>query len=94
MITIPKRNVMVIFGEPNRFYVESDQSNTDPYLVDLAENGGNGWCNCMHFQTNQKKVKEAIGTGEFLRCKHLQAAFNFKALVAVQRDMEQTEGKR
>lgn len=77
--------------EPNTFFVESDKPGTEPYRVDLEALGGNGRCGCMHFEMNLDKAREAVGSGIFLRCKHLDSAITYKALEAVARDSRRVE---
>jgi hypothetical protein len=89
MVKVVKRQVSIVIGEPNRFCVSSDQPGEHPYFVDLEYYGGNGKCTCIDFAVHEKEVKEIAGKGSyFFRCKHLEAAFNFKALLAVSADME------
>jgi len=87
MTKIKKRQLTPIAGEPNRFHVESDSPTAEPYLVDLESYGGNGECSCIDFQVHQNKVAEITQSGShFFRCKHLETAFHWKALVAVRAD--------
>lgn len=69
-------------GEPFRYRI---QSSTDPeqwYLVDLTERGGQGMCQCVHFQMvanpNWKRLQRMIPYAPKRQgvtdCRHLHAA--------------------
>jgi len=56
--------------------------------VDLAELGGNGQCDCDDFRFKVKayEIPDLIEKGYWNRCKHIVAAVNLKALIAVRHD--------
>lgn len=68
--------VQPVDGERGRFWVGSE-SGAEPYLVDLEEFGGNGWCACKHFETRMQpklvEAEERRAKAPVLRCKHLEA---------------------
>lgn len=73
--------IQPIPGEHNRFHVPSSSS-PDPYLVDLDEFDGNGFCGCLHFENRMlPKLAEAqerrTKVDQPLRCKHIIAAQKF-----------------
>lgn len=62
-------------GEPLRFLVASRRPFVDPYLVDLEENRGNGWCACEDFQfRRQPRIDQAHPLGPETRCWHIKMA--------------------
>lgn len=66
-----------------RFMVPSRNGEKD-YLVDLAEYGGNGSCNCSHFKFRlESKVK--LGVKRQLRCKHIVAARDYLTSALIER---------
>lgn len=56
-------------GDVGRWWVEATRGDTR-YLVDLAELGGNGKCDCTDFRTRQQSAYDA---GSTARCKHIEA---------------------
>ena len=70
-----------VIGEPTRFYVPASQG--DPYLVDLEEFDGVGWCGCPDFDLRRRpKIEQAIEAGRkppVLRCKHIEAVLKWRA---------------
>ena len=65
-----------IAGEALRYYVESWSRPKLPYLVDLAENHGNGACSCTDFIT-RRQIAIRAGSPLFTRetsCRHCIAA--------------------
>ena len=54
--------------EKGRWFVESAKGEKR-YLVDLAELGGNGKCDCTDFRTRQQSAYDA---GQVAHCKHLK----------------------
>ena len=87
-----KRMLKQVVGEPNRFMVESDQVAKQPYFVDLEEYGANGKCDCKDFQVHEKEAREMAASGAyFFRCKHIESATVYKAMVAVIRDSTETQ---
>jgi hypothetical protein len=68
-----------IEGEPGRFHVPSSRPKQPPYVVDLAENQGNGSCSCPDYYSRRlPAIKE--GQPLFTRatsCWHLIRARNY-----------------
>lgn len=66
-----------VAGERGRFWVGS-ASGAEPYLVDLEEFGGNGWCSCKHFEVRMQPkladAQERRAALPVMRCKHIEAA--------------------
>lgn len=64
-------------GERGRFWVESE-SGAEPYLVDVEEFAGNGWCACTDFEKRKlpklAEAEERRAKVPIMRCKHLEAA--------------------
>ena len=80
--------VQEIQAEPLRYLVESWSDPTRPYLVDLAENHGNGACSCKDFVTRRQPAIRQ-GSPLFTRatsCRHVVAArkhFTIKTLTDI-----------
>lgn len=66
--------VTQIQGERGRFFVQSDKKGNAPYLVDIFEDGGEGWCACpqhsMRVIPSRKKGKKSW-------CKHVRKVYAF-----------------
>lgn len=76
-----------IAGEPLRFHVTSPGST--PYLVDLAELDGNGFCGCTDFQCRRKPIFDIEQmAGPASRCKHIRAARDHVAGLVIARYLE------
>lgn len=67
-----------ILGEPTRFYVISRRAGVEPYLVDLDEYGGNGWCACEHFEFRLQPIVTRGLNEEPLRCWHIEQALRWR----------------
>jgi len=65
---------MIQHLEARRFHVPSDEPGRDPYLVDLDEMKGNGWCGCWDFEFRHmpRLVRGAKPGTE--KCKHIERA--------------------
>lgn len=64
-------------GERYCYLVPSDSRPGQTYRVDLAANGGAGWCQCMDFSTRRQPALdrgEPILTAPTL-CRHLRRAY-------------------
>ena len=86
------RPVRTIPGEDTRFFVPSDQSNdeADDYLVDLLAYHGNGCCACQDFCFRcEPLVKNRLGPGLPVRCKHLKRAREFALDLYIQWKIQQ-----
>lgn len=77
----PLPQVEPIPHERGRFHVASDRPGTEPYLVDLEEFDGNGFCGCRGFEVRMlPKLVEAQEKRQpmpLLRCKHILRALEF-----------------
>lgn len=62
--------VKAVCGEPLRFVVTS-QSEQTTYFVDMAENNGEGECDCPDFQFRVLSRRSAGAVGLARLCKHL-----------------------
>ncbi len=71
--------VQSIEGEPMRFWVRSRTVGEEPWLVDLDEYDGSGWCSCPHYTFRcLPELSRRIGKGPNKRCWHLDQAAEFK----------------
>lgn len=70
--------------EAARFQVHSGSNS---YLVDLASYDGNGECGCQHFEHRCRPVVEGTRPAAYgpedTRCKHIRAARNLLADMAI-----------
>lgn len=81
-------HVQAVENEPGRFQVGNK-----PYLVDLAENRGIGWCGCPDMEFNRKITEGLLEKGletdvegiDRFRCKHIKAARTALGLFLVDR---------
>lgn len=71
-------NVWPIEGEPRRFHVESDELGREPFLVDLDEYNGNGWCGCEDFEFRRQPLLERGAEPGTERCKHIECALRYQ----------------
>jgi len=78
---------VILHDPPLRWHVTSEHGHA-PYLVDLAEFEGHGWCDCKHFRCVLNPVLESGKRGEHLRCKHIRAARHHLAELVVQKFLE------
>lgn len=80
-----KTEIAQMDGEPFRFQV-------GPYVVDLEEFHGNGWCSCPDFGIRRMKAAESIRAtpktdDNSLRCKHILAARRLFFLLNFPKDL-------
>jgi hypothetical protein len=72
--------VAPVAGEPRRFFVASRTPGIEPYLVDLDEYRGNGWCGCQDFEfRRQPHLERGAKAGHATRCFHVQQALAFES---------------
>jgi hypothetical protein len=58
-----------------RWFVQSRSRERVEHLVDLEAYGGNGRCECEHFQfTLERKLKDGAKASDETRCHHIQEA--------------------
>ena len=68
-------------GENGRVFVPSRHANQPPYLCDVDEHDGTGWCPCRDFETrhqpylNGKHATE--GYSPKRRCFHIEVAIEY-----------------
>lgn len=63
------------YDHPLRFTVRSQSEPGSAYIVDLGAWGGNGSCNCPHFQFKLRRLLQAGALpSPKLRCKHIATA--------------------
>lgn len=91
---IEYKDVHPIAGETLRYYVDSRTSQKQ-HLVDLSEYGGNGRCDCEHFEFKHKKMLEKFGAfpAENLQCWHITRALKFIGQDVVYKVMERVDGQ-
>jgi hypothetical protein len=63
--------------EPGRYFVQSRSNGGIPYLVDMTEFAGNGWCGCPGFLHYIARLEEGAAPSPALQCRHIQAAQRF-----------------
>lgn len=64
--------VVPVPGERGRYWVRSRDAT--PYLVDLEENKGQGWCQCVDWETRRGPAQEEGKRGPAAWCKHVKRA--------------------
>lgn len=67
-----------------RFLVPSESDPHVKYLVELDSYGGNGMCNCQHFQMRlEPELRRGNPEKKILRCKHIGNARDELATVVI-----------
>lgn len=74
----PPLTVTPLFGELFRFLVASRSTPGREYLVDISDNGGAGYCGCMHFEIRcLPHLSRGAAPCNSLRCSHIKRARDY-----------------
>jgi hypothetical protein len=69
--------VQPVEHERGRYWVQSRTNGGIPYLVDLEEFNGNGWCGCKGFLHYIESLELGAAPSPDLQCRHIKAVREF-----------------
>lgn len=69
--------------EPGRYWVQSRSNGGVPYLVDMDEYGGNGWCGCPGFLHYIEALEQGAAPSPKLQCRHIAAVIEDRKITSL-----------